>query len=336
MRKVDILECTLRDGSYAIDYQFTAEDTAKIALALENVGFKYIEIGHGIGLNASSCKGKAAETDETYLKTAQKTLAKAKYGMFFIPGIGRKKDLDLGAKYGMGFVRIGTNITETEQAEEYIKYAKKLGMIVSSNLMKSYVLPPEKFARKAEQVESFGADIIALVDSAGGMFPNDIRDYIRAMKKVGIKVKIGFHGHNNFSLAIANILMAIECGASVVDSTLMGIGRSAGNAPTEILVTVLRKMGYRMDIDIFKTMDLAKKLIKPLMRKHKGIDPVAITSGYAEFHSSFSEIIFKAAKKHSLDARKLIVAVCKKEKVHVTEKLAMRLAKQLAKRDRKI
>ena len=329
MKKIDILECTLRDGSYAINYQFTAEDTAKIALALESVGFKYIEIGHGVGMNASSCKGRAAETDEVYLKTAQKVLTKAKYGMFFIPGIGRKKDLDLAAKYGMSFVRVGTNVTEAEQAEKYIKYAKKIGMMVSSNLMKSYVLPPKKFAQKAKLVEKFGADTVVLVDSAGGMLPVNIKEYIKAVKKVGVKAKIGFHGHNNFSLAIANILMAIECGASVVDSTLMGIGRSAGNAPTEILVTVLKKMGYQLNIDIFKTMDSAEKLIKPLMKKCKGIDSIAITSGYAEFHSSFFEIISKTAKKYHLDPRKLIVSVCEKEKVNVTEKLVIKIGKKL-------
>jgi len=167
MNDIDILECTLRDGSYSINYQFTAEDTAVIALALEKVGFRYIEIGHGIGLNASSCKGKAAETDEMYLKTAQEVLTKAKYGMFFIPGIGRKRDLDLAADYGMGLVRVGTNVTEAKDAEKYIKYAKSLGMEVSSNLMKSYVLPPREFAKKAKMVEDFGADIITLVDSAG-------------------------------------------------------------------------------------------------------------------------------------------------------------------------
>lgn len=148
MNDIDILECTLRNGSYSINYQFTAKDTAVIALVLEKVGFRYREIDHGIGLNASSCKGKAAETDEMYLKIAKEVLRKAKYGMFFIPGIGRKRDLDLAADYGMKLIRIGTNVTEVEDAEGHIKYAKSLGMLVSSNLMKSYVLSPREFVKK--------------------------------------------------------------------------------------------------------------------------------------------------------------------------------------------
>jgi 4-hydroxy-2-oxovalerate aldolase len=329
MNAVEIMECTLRDGSYIIDYQFTAKDTAIIASALQDVGFTYIEIGHGLGLNASSCKGKAAETDETYLKTAQEVLTKSKYGMFFIPGIGRKEDLDLAARYEMDFVRVGTNVTQADEAEEYIKHAKDLGMIVSSNLMKSYVLPPEDFAEKAKMVDEFGCDIISLVDSSGGMLPHDIRRYIKAMKTKEIHAQIGFHGHNNFSMAVANALEAIENGATIVDSTLKGLGRSAGNAQTEILVTILKKMGYYLDIDEFRVMDLAENLITPFMGRYGGIDPIAITSGYAEFHSSFLGTVLKFSKKYSVDPRRLIMEVCKRDKSDLPEELAERLAEQL-------
>lgn len=329
MKELKILECTLRDGSYVIDYQFTTKDTAVIALALQNTGFEYIEIGHGLGLNASSCKGMAAETDEEYLKIAQEVLTKSKYGMFFIPGIGRKEDLDLAARYDMDFVRIGTNVPQASEAEEYIRYAKDLGMLVSSNLMKSYVLPPEKFAEKAKMVENFGADVIVLVDSSGGMLPKNVKRYIDAMKAKEITSAIGFHGHNNFSMAIANTLVAIENGASVVDSTLKGLGRSAGNAQTEILVTILKKMGYGLDIDEFKVMDIAESLISPLMAGHEGTNPIAITSGYAEFHSSFLDTIYKYSEKYSIDPRKLIIEACKKDKVELPEELAERLAKEL-------
>ena len=330
-KNIEILECTLRDGSYIIDYQFTAKDTAIIASALQDAGFNYIEIGHGLGLNASSCKGKAAETDKMYLKIAQEVLTKSKYGMFFIPGIGRKRDLDLAAEYEMDFVRIGTNVTQAHEAEEYIMYAKDLGMIVSSNLMKSYVLPPEKFAEKAEMVEKVGADIIVLVDSSGGMLPQDIKKYIESMKNRQISAQIGFHGHNNFSMAIANALKAIEEGATFVDSTLKGLGRSAGNAQTEVLVTILKKMGYHLNIDEFKVMDLAENLISPLMARHAGIDSIAITSGYAEFHSSFLDTILKFSKKYSVDPRRLIIEVCRRDKVNLPEELAERLARELYK-----
>ena len=124
----DIMEVTLRDGSYLIDFQFTAEDTANIASALEAIGFRWIEVGHGLGLNASRAgKGTAAASDEEYLAAAAQTLKAAKWGTFFIPGIGREEDLRIAARYGMSFVRIGTNVTEAVLAEPYIALAKELG-----------------------------------------------------------------------------------------------------------------------------------------------------------------------------------------------------------------
>lgn len=329
MTRIEILECTLRDGSYAIDYQFTVEDTAIIASGLENAGFRMIEVGHGIGLNASNAgKGKAAATDEEYLEVTSRTLKSAEFGMFFIPGIGRKCDLKLAADYGMDFVRVGTNVTEAEDAEEYIKYAKDLGFKVTSNLMKSYVLPLRKFIEKAKLVDGYGADIIYLVDSAGCMFPEDIRNYIGALKKY-TSAQIGFHGHDNLHMAIANTLEAIKSGASYVDSTLQGIGRSAGNPQTEVLVVALDKLGYKTGINIYKTMELGEKLIRPLMRERHGLDSIATVSGYAGFHSSFLSYIYKVAKRYDLDPRDLIIEVSDMEKVHVTEKLALEVAEEI-------
>jgi hypothetical protein len=194
--------------------------------------------------------------------------------------------------------------------------------------MKSYVLPPKKFGEKAKLADKYGADIIALVDSAGGFLPKDVKEYMAVLQRE-TTTKLGYHGHNNLSLAIANTLEAINCGASVVDSSLKGMGRSAGNAQTEVLVTILTKMGYKLGIDMYRTMDLAENLIEPLMATHRGIDSIAITSGYAEFHSSFLGTIYGAAKKYAIDPRDLIVRVCEKDKVRVPEELAMSVAKEL-------
>ncbi|HYR58582.1 MAG TPA: hypothetical protein VEO95_08140, partial [Chthoniobacteraceae bacterium] len=222
---IEILECTLRDGSYPISYQFTAEDTAVIAAGLEQAGFRRIEIGHGLGLGASLPHiGVAAATDEEYLAAAAGVLSKAKFGAFFIPGIGNESHLEMAAKAGMGFVRIGTEVTETERAEHFIKRAKDLGMEVSANPMKSYAVPLDEFVRRAVQLDQWGADCIAIVDSAGGMLPADVAECTRRLRE-NVGAAIGFHGHNNFQLAIANVLAAIEAGATIVDTSLRGLGR---------------------------------------------------------------------------------------------------------------
>jgi len=246
---LNIMECTLRDGSYATGFQFSDEFTVDLALKLENVGFRFIEVGHGVGLNASQAgKRKAISTDMEYMESMFRQLKKAKWGMFFIPGIGQKYDLKLAAKYEMDFVRIGTNVTQIEEAEEYVKLAKDLGFIVTSNLMKSYVLQPSKFVKKAKLAEKYGVDIVYIVDSAGYMVPNYVEEYVTQLK-ASVAVDIGFHGHDNLNLALANTLRAIECGATYVDATLQGVGRSAGNVQLETLIFALAKMGYKLGIN---------------------------------------------------------------------------------------
>jgi 4-hydroxy-2-oxovalerate aldolase len=325
----DILEVTLRDGSYLIDFQFTAEDTAMIASALETVGFRWVEIGHGLGLNASQAgKGLAAASDEEYMEAAAQALKHAKWGMFFIPGIGREEDLRLAARYGMSFVRIGTNVTETAQAEPYIALAKELGFIVSYNAMKSYAVNPHEFGKSVAQVHRWGADIACLVDSAGSMDPDSVAAYLRAAKAESAS-PLGYHGHDNLSLAMANTLRAIEEGAVLVDSSLQGMGRSAGNAVTEVLVAILQRRGRVPHIDLKAAMDVGLGLIQPLLGK-RGVDPMAITGGLAKFHSSFTNKVQGYARKHHIDVRDLIVRLCEEDQVSAPDDLLERLSHELA------
>ncbi|HEV2397072.1 MAG TPA: hypothetical protein VGS27_09030 [Candidatus Sulfotelmatobacter sp.] len=325
----DVLEVTLRDGSYLIDFQFTAEDTATIATALESIGFRWIEIGHGLGLNASKAgKGVAAATDEEYLAAAAQAVKRAKWGMFFIPGIGREEDLRVAARYGMSFVRVGTNVTEAAQAEPYIALAKDLGLIVSYNAMKSYAVSPAEFGKIVGKVHGWGADIACLVDSAGSMDPDSVAAYIRAARTESAS-PLGYHGHDNLSLAMANTLRAIEEGAVLVDSSLQGMGRSAGNTVTEVLVAILQRRGCLSHIDLKAAMDVGQGLIQPLMGK-RGIDPMAVTSGLAKFHSSFTGKVQRYARKHDVDVRDLIVRLCQEDQVSAPDELLERLSRELA------
>lgn len=325
-----ILETTLRDGSYAIDFQFTPKDTAKIASALESIGFELIEIGHGLGLRAREMgKGDSAATDEEYLESASSVIRRAKFGMFCIPGIARLEDIDMAAKYGMNFIRIGTNINELSGTNVYFERAKKYNMFISSNLMKSYAVPPEEFGKYTKLAQEYGADIAVLVDSAGGMFPNDIEDYFNSSRAY-CNIPLGFHGHNNLGLANANTLKAIELDAAIVDSSLKGIGRSAGNAVTEMIVMALKRLGYKLNINEYAAMDLAEKYISPLIHKMKDT-PISITTGYAQFHSSFMEIIMKYASMYHIDPRELIVKLTEKDKINAPEDLVEKLAYNIKK-----
>ncbi|MGE5473218.1 MAG: 4-hydroxy-2-oxovalerate aldolase [Ignavibacteriales bacterium] len=326
MAKVKLLETTIRDGSYAIDFSFTSTDVAIICSHLEEAGFEYIEIGHGVGLNASnSGYGKAAQTDEEYMIAAEKSLKTSKYGMFCIPGIARLEDIDLAKEHNMGFIRVGTNITEIEKSEPFIKKAKELGMFVMANYMKSYALGPEDFAERVKLSESYGADVVYLVDSSGGMFAKDIKKYYDAIREVS-NIPLGFHGHDNLGMAICNSIECAEIGFDFVDCSLQGLGRSAGNAATEILVAAMLKQGYEIRIDLIKTLNIGHKYVQPLVNT-RGKAVLDVVSGYADFHSSFMGYIQKYSNMYSIDPVRLIIEICRINKVNIDEKILDRVAR---------
>lgn len=325
-RKCIILDTTLRDGSYAVDFKFTLDDTRKIATELENGGVQQIEIGHGWGLNAESAGlGKAAHTDAEYIKAARESIKSSKFGCFFIPGVGREDDLIAARDLGMDFVRIGNNITQYEKQEPFIRIAKKLGFYVSSNLLKSYVVSPDRFAQCASHVAEMGADVAVLVDSAGGMMPSEVRKYIRSAVS-NTQVALGFHGHNNLGLANANALVAAEEGATVLDSTLQGIGRSAGNAVTESLTFLLEQSGFKTGLDPYKLMDAGEKLIRPYLKHNGGFESIDFVLGLAKFHSAFVPMVKKVADEFQIDYRHLIVEISKVNNIDPDVELARRVA----------
>jgi 4-hydroxy-2-oxovalerate aldolase len=327
--KPTILETTLRDGSYVLNFQFTASDTAVLCAELEKAGFTLIEIGHGIGLGASNAgMGKAAETDEAYLRAAADTIKSAKWGMFCIPGIAKVEDVDLAARFGMSFIRIGTNVSDVEASEPFIARAKHHGMMVCANFMKSYATAPSEFAARAKLTQKYGSDVVYVVDSAGGMLTSEMEQYFKAVQDT-CDIKIGFHGHNNLELAVANSLRAVELGASIVDTSLQGFGRSAGNTPTEIFLSVLRRAGFDLGIDPLTVMDIGEKYIRPLVQR-QGYDSIDVVTGYAQFHSSYMGVIREYSSKYRVDPRRLIMSVCEQDRASAPRDLVDRMAQRLS------
>ncbi|MBI4679317.1 MAG: 4-hydroxy-2-oxovalerate aldolase [Elusimicrobia bacterium] len=333
--RAKILETTLRDGSYAINFQFTAADTALIGAALEKAGFELIELGHGVGLRASACgHGVAVETDEAYLKAAADSIKKAKWGMFCIPGIARIEDVDMAARHGMDFIRIGTNVTEVAASEKFIERAKKHGMFVSANFMKSYAMAPKEFGQMAKLTQRYGSDVLCVVDSAGGMLASELKAYFKAVREA-CDIPLAFHGHDNLGLAVSHSLLAVELGAVIIDSSLQGMGRSAGNAPTEMLVSALERMGIGTGLDLIEVMDIGEKYIRPLIRK-QGRASLDVVTGYAQFHSSYMGTIRKFATQYRVDPRRLIIGVCEKDKVNAPAELVEGVAKKLARKQAEV
>jgi len=309
---LQIIDCTLRDGSNAINFKFKRDLTKNILISLEKAGVRWIDMGHGFGLGASKKCGKPASlSDEEYMELAKSYLKKAKFGFFFLAKFGEKKDIKLASKKGVNFLRIGANITE-----------------VNVCLMKAYAANIKDYIKVLEKLKKWEVNLITLMDSAGTMFPKKVKEYI-IQGKVNVGVPLGFHAHNNLQLAIGNTITAIESGAEEIDVSIGGLGRSAGNAPTEILAILLEKYGWGRFLDYKILSDLNDKYIFPLIKEENRFSSKALTFGFAGFHSSFFPLIMKLCKKYpSIDYRDVVLAVSAEEKVNITEELIDKVIKK--------
>lgn len=292
-----IMDCTLRDGSYSVDFGFTASDTSDIVGQLAQCGVKYIEVGHGIGIGASETLAGAACTDIEYAMAASQAKGSSKIGMFAIGGLATTDQLKGVADRGIDFLRVGVTPDSPKSGEGLIQVAKSLGIEVFVNFMKSYVASPSTMAGHVQFCLDNGADGMYLVDSAGGMLPQDIERYSEAIveSKGTSPLILGFHGHDNLGLAVSNSLICLEVGFDIVDTTMQGIGRSAGNAPTERVVALLAKMFQAGNFDLEELCHFSDSRIRPFLGRPgtSGLDTFA---GFTDFHSSFMESLLKVSK----------------------------------------
>jgi 4-hydroxy-2-oxovalerate aldolase len=328
---VEILDCTLRDGSYAVDFQFSEGTINSVLSGLEKSGIRFIELGHGLGLNAAERTPHPTRvSDAECFRIASTTLSSAAWGMFCIPGVADLDHLRRAAAGGMRFVRVGVDISAVEPAEAFIALAKKLGIMAFANLMKTNVLGVDGVAAAVRQCADYGADGVYLVDSAGGYLPSDITELF---EKVGqaVPIPLGFHGHDNLSLANANALAAALGGATFVDTTLDGIGRGAGNAVTETFAATLYARGHHDAYDFRALGELSESVIRPLERLHDD-RTYQLVGGVTRTHSSFFPMISRCAAIADVDVFDLMAAVAEIDRVHPAEDVVLRTAIAMAAR----
>lgn len=327
---VHILDSTLRDGSHALSHQFTAEQVRRVAQGLDQAGIEMIEVSHGDGLGGSTVTyGFSKQSELELLEAASSVIQRGKLAVLLLPGIGTKDDLKMAANLGVKVAQIATHVTEADVAEQHIQLAKHMGMEVIGMLMLSHMGSPEKIAEQGKLMESYGADVVLVTDSAGALLPPTVRERVRALRNA-IQVGVGFHGHNNLSMAVANSITAVEEGARWLDACTCGLGAGSGNTPTEVLVAVLDKLGYETGIDLWSIMDTAEEIVRPIMQKPVRIGRTSLTMGYAGVYSSFLLHADSAARQFGVDPRDVLVEVGKRKAVGGQEDMLVEIAMELA------
>ena len=182
-------------------------------------------------------------------------------------------------------------------------------MVCRYTLMKSYHLTPEELAAEGAMLEKCGLDEITIMDSAGTMTPEVVKAYVGAMKKA-VSIPIGFHGHNNMGLSVANALTACECGAEVFDCGLLGMARSAGNCATELAAAAFQRFGMLEDVDLLTLLAFEDDELIPAMEKHDyhtAVKPIDLILGITGTHSSFVKTFKAVAEEKGVNLYKLII-----------------------------
>lgn len=316
-KKITLHDMTLRDGMHPKRHLMTIEQMKSIAHGLDNAGVPLIEVTHGDGLGGSSVNyGFPAHTDEEYLGAVIPLMKQAKVSALLLPGIGTVDHLKMARELGVHTIRVATHCTEGDVAEQHITMARKMNMDTVGFLMMAHMNTPEGLVKQAKLMEGYGANCIYVTDSAGYMLPDDVRVRIDAVRQaLKPETELGFHGHHNMAMGVANSIAAIEAGANRIDAAAAGLGAGAGNTPLEVLVAVLDRMGVQTGVDVWNIQDVAEDLVVPIMDFPIRIDRDSLTLGYAGVYGSFLLFAKRAEAKYGIPARELLIELGRRKMV---------------------
>lgn len=308
-QRITLHDMTLRDGMHPKRHQISLEQMKSIARGLDAAGVPLIEVTHGDGLGGASVNyGFPAHSDAAYLQAVLGELKQARVSALLLPGIGTVDHLRMAHDLGVHTIRVATHCTEADVSEQHIGMARKLGMDTVGFLMMAHMAPVETLVQQALLMESYGANCLYITDSAGHMLPHDVTEKLAAVRQaLRPETELGFHGHHNLAMGVANSLAAIACGATRIDAAAAGLGAGAGNTPMEVLVAVCERMGIETGVDVFRIADVAEDLVVPIMDHPIRIDRDALTLGYAGVYSSFLLFAKRAQAKYGIPAREILV-----------------------------
>lgn len=328
---IAIHDPTLRDGNHAVSHSLSLQDIAAYCRAVDGCGLSVVEVGHGNGLGASSLQlGLARCTDVQMLETARANLTHSKLGVHMIPGFSRLSDIDTALSIGVDVLRIASHCTEASVTESYIEHARSKGAFVHGVLMMTHMASASTLLEEALKQQHYGANAIVLMDSAGHFDPDSTREKIGLLvRELGIPV--GFHGHNNIGLAVANSLAAAQAGATIIDGCMRGFGAGAGNTQLEVLCAVLERYRFETGVNVFDLCRAVDELADFTPVKTPTVVKTSnLISGLYGVCSGFEKHVTRAASEFHVEPRKIYEELARCNAVAGQEDLIISVASRLS------
>ncbi|MEH6586522.1 MAG: 4-hydroxy-2-oxovalerate aldolase [Halioglobus sp.] len=332
-KKITVHDMCLRDGMHPKMHQITVDQMVTVAKAMDDAGVPMIEVTHGDGLGGASVNyGFPAASDEEYLTAVCKEMKNTKVSALLLPGIGTVDHLKMAVDCGISTIRVATHCTEADVSEQHINMATTIsGLDTVGFLMMAHMIEPEELVVQLKLMEEFGANCVYITDSAGYMLPEDVTSRVGlARAELKPETELGFHGHHNMAMGVANSIAAVAAGANRIDGSMAGLGAGAGNTPLEVFIAVCDRMGIETGVDTFKAMDIAEDLITPMMDHMVRIDRDALTLGYAGVYSSFLLFAKRSAEKYNLSSRDILLELGRRRTVGGQEDMIEDLALDMA------
>ena len=264
---IKVVDCTLRDGGLVNNFEFSEDFVRDLYKANVAAGVDYMEFGYKASKEVFKVEdyGKWKFCDEKDIRAIvgdNDTDLK----ISVMADVGRtdyKKDIIPKSESVIDMVRVATYINTIPAAIEMINYCADMGYEVTINIMAISTASENELDLALELLAAQSkASVIYLVDSYGSLYPEQIRrladKYIRIAEKYGKRV--GIHAHNNQQLAFANTIEALSHGVSLLDATMMSMGRGAGNCAMELLLSFLKNPKY----NVFPVLRFLEDYMLPL------------------------------------------------------------------------
>ncbi|RCX12492.1 4-hydroxy 2-oxovalerate aldolase [Fontibacillus phaseoli] len=263
-----IVDCTIRDGGLVNNWDFSVEFVQKLYAGLNDAGVDYMEIGYKNSpklLKGADQAGPWRFLNDDFLKEVIPQKGNTKLSALVDIGRVDENDILPRSESLLDLIRVACYVKDVDKALKLVQlfhdrgYETTLNIMALSNVMENELL--EAFEMIRESV----VDVVYIVDSYGSLDYKDMEYLVNKFKTHLPNKRLGVHTHNNMQLAFSNTLVAADLGVEFLDASVYGMGRAAGNCPTELLVTHLKNTNYKLR----PVLDVLEQLLIPLREKEE-------------------------------------------------------------------